>query len=320
MNYANFNATKQNYLTALNQLTPKLVAALKAKKIHKRYLVFGSVGEAPAKKPYVPNNANSEFLANREMGDWAEESLKSALHAADTTISVSHYGDTGSMIAGAPGFKEMYLAGLEETRIRGKRPDLLVFPKTLNVQPDLTTLPDAQRTHLAKQSIGAIEVRSSKFDALTYIAARKAEREAGKKGARDTPNFTVKIEDLKIVYRWIKNFEVPQIYAQVFFDSIFAINFLTIISAIIEGEFVIEKPAKSQEKATIMIPITVGKKIGSATSNPQFTAVHNVTRLGRHDAYVKPIDGGFTINSAELEHCLYKWDFAPQTTQQLLGL
>jgi hypothetical protein len=34
------------------------------------------------------------------------------------------------------------------------------------------------------------------------MAARRARRAAGKKDGRDTPSFTVKIEDLKIVYRW----------------------------------------------------------------------------------------------------------------------
>ena len=69
-----------------------------------------------------------------------------------------------------------------------------------------------------------------------------------------------------------------------------------------------------------MIPITVGRKIGSATSMPGFTAVHGVNRLGRHDAYVKPVGGGFRVDSAALEKSLFEWSFAPQTTQQLLGL
>ena len=320
MNYENISAIRQQYLRELAGLTSALIDTLKAKEIQQRYLVFGSEGEKPTKKPFVPTDARSEFLANRAMGDWAEESLKKAIHDADPTISISHYGETGSMVAGAPGFRDMYLDGLEETRIRGKRPDLLVFPATAGVQADLNALPDKERTALALTAVGAIEVRSSKFEALKYMAVRKKEREEGKKGTRDTPSFTVKVEDLKIVYRWTQNFGVPQIYAQVFFDSIFAINFLTIISAIIEGEYVIDKPAKSQEKATIMIPITAGRKIGNATSIPDFTAVHEVNRLGRHDAYVRPVGGGFTIDKAALERSLYDWQFAPQTTLQLLGV
>ena len=74
----------------------------------------------------------------------------------------------------------------------------------------------------------------------------------------------------------------------------------SIFSNIAEGSYTIETPAKSQEKATIMIPITRGEMIGRATSMPQFTAVHTITKLGRHDAYVKPTGGGFAIDAAKL--------------------
>jgi hypothetical protein len=320
MNYTAIANIRQAYMQELERLVPAVVSTLHAREIQARYLVFGTTGEVSLRKPFVPTDARSEFLANRSMGDWAEDVLKAGILSADDTVSVSHYGDTGSMVAGAPGFREMYLDGLEETRVRGKRPDLLVFSKVQNVAPNLNSLPDIERTRLAKTAIGAIEVRSSKFEALKYIAVRKADREAGKKAARDTPSFTVKVEDLKIVYRWLKNFSVPQIYAQVFFDSIFAINFLTIISAIIEGAYIIDSPKKSQEKATIMIPITVGRKIGTATSIPDFAAVHEVNRLGRHDAYVKPTGGGFKVDPVALESTLYEWSFSRRTIEELLAL
>ena len=92
---------------------------------------------------------------------------------------------------------------------------------------------------------------------------------------------------------------MPQSYCQVFFDSVFAINFLDIFATIGSGGgFTIETPAKSQEKATIMIPITSGKQIGRATAIPTFAAEHRVTELGRHDAYVVPQGGGFELDAA----------------------
>lgn len=148
-------------------------------------------------------------------------------------------------------------------------------------------------------------MRSSKFEALTYMRVRQEQKAAGTLSGRETPSFTVKVEDLKIVYRWLKRYRVPQIYCQVFFDSIFAINFLDIFSIIAGGEdYTIEKPEKSQEKATIMIPITGGRQVGTATGLPEFAAEHRITKLGRHDVFVVPRGGGFTIQRDALRGVL----------------
>ena len=152
---------------------------------------------------------------------------------------------------------------------------------------------------LVQQAVAAVEVRSSKFDALTYMAVRKRQRDAGKTTGRETPSFTVKVEDLVIVYRWLEHNHVPESYCQVFFDSVFAINFLDIFAIVGSGRgFKIETPEKSQEKATIMIPITSGTQVGRATSMPAFAAEHRVTELGRHDVYVVPQGGGFELDAS----------------------
>ena len=157
----------------------------------------------------------------------------------------------------------------------------------------------ADTESLVKNAAAAVEVRSSKFEALRYIAVRRRQRDSGKSTGREAPSFTVKVEDLVIVYRWLERHRVPQSYCQVFFDSVFAVNFLDIFAIIGRGSgFTIETPRKSQEKATIMIPITSGAQIGRATAIPAFAAEHRVTELGRHDAYVVPQGGGFELNAA----------------------
>jgi hypothetical protein len=156
-----------------------------------------------------------------------------------------------------------------------------------------------------KNAIAAIEVRSSKFEALKYMAVRKSQREEGKKFARATPSFTVKVEDLIIVYRWLERHDLPQTYVQVFFDCIYAINFLDIFTIISAGSgFTIENPAKSQQKATIMIPITSGTRVGTFNSLPTFHAQERVTALGRHDAYVVPVGGDLTLDMPAFERVL----------------
>ena len=232
------------------------------------------------------------------MGDWAEKRLSLALRSAFSNWKITQYGNTDRIAAGHPEFKARYLAGVEETRQFGKRPDLLILPAQVDAPEDISELNHDESDVIVRLALASIEVRSSKFEALTYMRVRQQQRDSGNKTARETPSFTVKVEDLNIVYRWLERYGVVQSYCQVFFDSIFAINFLDIFTIIASGTgFIIEAPAKSQEKATIMIPITRGAKIGTATDLPRFEAEHRITELGRHDAFVVPCGGGFLLDA-----------------------
>ncbi len=294
-----------SYLQRLKSTLEGVVEKLAAKGIQPHRLTFGGEGPKPTQKPRVPTDARSEFLANRAMGDWAERMLSAAILKALPEWKVVQYGSTDSIAAGHPDFKARYLAGLEETRQFGKRPDLLVFPAAFAVDGNLSERGHTEIEPMVKQATAAIEVRSSKFEALKYMAVRQRQRDDGDKTGRETPSFTVKVEDLVIVYRWLERHRVPQSYCQVFFDSVFAINFLDIFTTIASGTgFSIETPAKSQEKATIMIPITCGLRVGTATSLPTFAAEQHVTKLGRHDAYVVPQGGGFELDAAAMKKVL----------------
>lgn len=117
------------YLSKLKDTLPGVIATLERKGIEARHLEFGGEGKPPAKKITVPTDARSEFLANRAMGDWAEHSLSLALRPAFPDLKVVQYGNTDRIAAGHPEFKARYLAGIEETRRFGKRPDLLILRK-----------------------------------------------------------------------------------------------------------------------------------------------------------------------------------------------
>ena len=180
------------YFDRLRATLDGVIVHLAAKGIDSRHLAFGGEGEIPARKPTVPTDARSEFLANRAMGDWAEQSLNAALLRALPEWRVVQYGGTNRIAAGHPDFKASYLAGLEETRRFGKRPDLLLFPTALQVNADLSIQPHAETEDLVSRALAAGEVRSSKFEALTYMAVRRREREAGKAMVRETLSFTVR--------------------------------------------------------------------------------------------------------------------------------
>jgi len=294
-----------DYMAELASAKDALTRVLRQKGIDQRYLQFGGTGAKPSRKPTVPTDARSEFLANRAMGDWAEDVLADAIAVAQPKWTVCHYGNAERIAAGENGFKEFYLEVMEEVRLYGKRPDLLVFDKAQGAPEDMTGMTVEEAEPFVRSALAAIEVRSSKFEALTYMEVRKADRRRGVLSARQTPSFTVKVEDLKIVYRWIERYEVPQTYCQVFFDVVYAINFLDIFKIIASDEgFAIERPAKSQEKSTIMIPITHGMCIGKFSELPTFEARQRVTRLGRHDAFVVPVGGSLQIDVSSLRSVL----------------
>jgi len=279
------------YFAKLTSAKDRVVKELQRRGVEPRYLQFGGPGDVLA-RIFVPTDARSEFLANRAMGDWAEHLLAEAVTRTASGYRVVHYGNSDRMAAGEEGFKAFYTATLDDVRVFGKRPDLLIVPDTYTGPDDVSGQGTEALRPLVASALAAVEVRSSKFEALLYAKVRAEERKVGKVTGRESQSFTVKVEDLKIVYRWIENFKKPQAYCQVFFDSMYAINVLRIFEIIGSGAgFQIDNPAKSQEKTTIMIPITSGQRVATYDEIPTFTVEHQVTRLGRHDAYVRPVGG-----------------------------
>jgi hypothetical protein len=284
------------YFGRLAAAKDRVVRELMRRGADDRHLRFGGPGAVPS-RVFVPTDARSEFLANRAMGDWAEKLLADAVNRTVPGYRVVHYGNSDRISAGEDGFSDFYRAMLEDVRAFGKRPDLLVVPDTYSGPSDVSAEPTETLRPLVAASLAAVEVRSSKFEALHYAKVRAKDREAGKKGGRASQSFTVKLEDLRIVYRWIENFWKPQAYCQVFFDSMFAINVLDIFEIIGSGTgFDIEAPDKSQGKITLTIPITSGRQLATFGEIPNFEVEHHVTRLGRHDAYVRPVGGDVSFD------------------------
>lgn len=291
-----------SYFKLLEKEKDLLSDILISKGVKKEHLTFG----LPAildKEPRTPTDLRSEFLANRAMGDWAENILAKAIDQQINNFHVIHYGESDTISAGDAGFKEFFINRWKEVGIYGKRPDLLIMPNNISYAKDVSSSKTEELIDLVKKAYFSIEVRSSKFEAKTYMKVRKEEKDNPKKKnpANMTPSFTVKVEDLLIVYRWISIHDCPQIYCQVFFDCIYAINFLEIFRIIASGKgFRIETPAKSQLKSTIMIPITSGKSVGNFLSSPSYETELKITRLGRHDAFVKPVGGEVILDKESL--------------------
>jgi len=117
-----------------------------------------------------PTMANSEFLTNKEQGDWAERIVFAAINENSPDYCAVKYGRSESLAAGDPGFDEFYQAYQDELNNIGKRPDILVFRRT---DVDINNI-DLDNDQTISSAIAAIEVRSSSFLANRYCEFMKA--------------------------------------------------------------------------------------------------------------------------------------------------
>ena len=111
-----------------------------------------------------PTMANSEFLTNKEQGDWAEQIVFTAINENSLDYVAVKYGRSESLAAGEPGFDEFYKAYQDELNNIGKRPDILIFRRA-DIGAASINLDDDQTI---SKAVAAIEVRSSSFLANRY--------------------------------------------------------------------------------------------------------------------------------------------------------
>ena len=274
-----------SFLDLLNDIKPLLLA----QNVPAAKLAFG--GETPEAKISVPTSADSKFQAEQALGDWAEDALARAIDAAGLGVRAVHYGLSSKTEAGQPGFADEFKAGIRDTWKHGKRPDLLILPDGTKCDRDISNVLTADTTDIVGCALFGLEVRSSRTEAERYIAYKASRLERGIREANPVPNFTVKTEDLVKVYRWIEVFDKPQIYAQVFFDYVYAIDFRSIIQYIATARKLNIINPKRSGKITIMVPITEGLRIAKVAEAPHFEVVHRVTESGRHDIFAKPVGG-----------------------------
>lgn len=277
----------------------------------------------------APTQVSSEFLTNKEQGDWAEKTLMECINQNSKKYVAVKYGRDDDIIAGEDGFKEFYDAYQDELDTIGKRPDLLIFEKK-DFPFDTTNISKMEINDLDKivrLAKCGIEVRSSAFliekyeDYMNYrnkvllesvmkiknmILANFSDLLYSKDKAlfeiikmineenahtilfrtptwrstkellslsnllkelngnlkaiksRTFLSITPKVEDLKVVYNWIKRYNVPHFYVQVFYDKAYGISFKKILELLaspeLEGkEYFIESDIKNQNKTTIKI-------------------------------------------------------------------
>ena len=113
---------------------------------------------------------------------------------------------------------------------------------------------------------------------------------------RNSLSITPKVEDLKVVRKWIMTYNVPHFYVQVFFDKVYGISFQHILELVSNPEleddkYFIEQDTKNQNKTTVKIPSQDGICLAEAVTEPEHKSVRKELNKGRLLFYVK-FDGG----------------------------
>lgn len=131
----------------------------------------------PRNPARTPSQASSNFITNKEQGDWAENLVTRSINEASKNFIAVKYGKSDDVIAGEDGFDAFYLSFQNELDTIGKRPDLLIFKKSdfmENLGFDISLIPHDQITEYVKKAIAGIEVRSSAYLSEKYKASMHA--------------------------------------------------------------------------------------------------------------------------------------------------
>lgn len=126
---------------------------------------------------------------------------------------------------------------------------------------------------------------------------------------RDYLSITPKVEDLKVVYKWIEKFNIPHFYCQVFFDKVYGISFKEILTLITDSEkegdyYEISADIKNQNKTTIKINTRKTTQIAHKVEEPKHRSVRREMGRGRLLFYVAFDKGTAYLDTIQLKELL----------------
>lgn len=121
----------------------------------------------------MPTQASSEFITNKQQGDWAEDVLFRAINENSKNMVAVRYGKSDDLVAGDKGFEKFFKDYQEELDTIGKRPDILLFKKEdfdKSLGYDISYKSSNEIREYVTKAIAGIEVRSSAFLFNKYMA------------------------------------------------------------------------------------------------------------------------------------------------------
>lgn len=334
-------------------------------------------------KSTPPTQVSSEFLTNKEQGDWAEKTLLDGINKNSSAYIAVKYGRGDNIIAGEDGFKEFYENYQKELDTIGKRPDILIFKRddfTLQTT-DISNFGLDVLNKIVPKALCGIEVRSSAFlidKYEQYMSNRQAmlrnkalsikneilsthgsllqskdcalfeiiqsvreenlhalsfrcpswksteelqslshllkelKQTISEITKRTFLSITPKVEDLKVVYNWVKTYGVPHYYVQVFFDKAYGVSYQRILEllgtpALENHEYFIESDIKNQNKTTIKIHATNEQLILRQIDLPKHHSQMKELGRGRLLFYVV-FDNSISVIDKEGFHNLFGFE------------
>lgn len=314
-------------------------------------------------KGRMPTQVSSNFITNKEQGDWAERLILSAINSTSKNYIAVQYGKSDDLIAGDVGFSEFYEKYQQELDDIGKRPDLLIFKKDNYISSwgnDISKMSQEELSKIVPKAIAGLEIRSSAFlidkyetamnlrtnnainkaikarniiltdykdllvgqrekwikvleeiteETLDITSFRKPSWSSSSRLAelsqhfkdlkegikevqkRDFLSITPKVEDLKVVNKWIEKYNVPHYYFQVFFDKVYGISFENILKLISDSDkegvdYFIESDEKNQNKTTIKINSKLGQEVACKVDMPKHKSEMRELARGRLLFYI----------------------------------
>ena len=120
----------------------------------------------PRKIARTPTQVSTNFVTNREQGDWAEKLLTRAINQVSQDFVAVKYGKSDDIVAGESGWEKFYQSYQEELDTIGKRPDLLIFHRSAFNEEwgmDISNFPYEITAEYVKKAVAGLEVRSSAF-------------------------------------------------------------------------------------------------------------------------------------------------------------
>ena len=168
--------------------------------------------------------------------------------------------------------------------LKQKRPELIDILQQLN-ETSVRTLDFRATSWRSSQRLQELSLKLSEIKKCLKTIQK-----------RNSLSITPKVEDLKVVHKWIMTYNVPHFYVQVFFDRVYGISFRHILELISnpdleDDKYFIEQDTKNQNKTTIKIPSQDGTCLAQAVNEPHHHSVRKELNKGRLLFYVK-FDGG----------------------------
>ena len=286
----------KNYVEFQNKINRLYDKLISLEKIASANLLLLDPNE-PRKIPGTPSQTSSEFLINDEQGKWAERIIRTSLAVTFPNYKFVAYGESSTLNAGDPEFNKFYANIQKELDTIGKRPDLLVFDKETGkkVPENFMGLSTNEQAQIVSTALMGLEIRSSAQLLKKYKPSK----------SRASLSFTAKLEDLRIVKKWIDTFGVPLFYVQVLFDSAHIISFKKILEILItnnrftpkqnpSGVFTVANDPKNQFKTTFQIHLGQGSKFADITAMPDVIGKRLELQRGRLLHYCS-LEGGKLI-------------------------